>query len=122
MICQEPSTLKVIDGLRHMGSLVGTEHRTDRQAQLLTVYLLGDGQREVAVLRITGLPVRRYGVMNECLYALLGKMLLQTVAPGTEHREEMIDIGGIGCAARQADHSDDRDGARRRQPFLLQLR
>ena len=29
--------------------------------------------------------------MNECLYALLGEMLLQAVAPGTEHREEMMD-------------------------------
>ena len=52
-----------------------------RQRELLAVYLLGYGQRQVCKLWVAVLPVGWNGVVNHCFHALLLQELLQFVAP-----------------------------------------
>lgn len=68
------------------------ECRVAGQAQLLTVYLLGDGERKGIPLGITSLLVGWNGVVYHGLYALFGKIGLQEVSAWAENGEEVIDI------------------------------
>ena len=60
-------------------------------AQLLSMDAFGNRQGEGMPIAITGLQMRRNGVMNSGLYPTLSKILLQVITLLAKHRENVID-------------------------------
>ena len=70
-----------------------------RQRELLAVYLLGYGQRQVCKLWVAVLPVGWNGVVNHCFHALLLQVLLQFVAPFGKYGKYVVDIVAAAVAS-----------------------
>lgn len=64
-----------------------------REGEFLRSNLLGDGQGEVVPIGIAFLLVRRDGIMDLRLYAVVEEVLLQFIATRTEYRKNVPDGG-----------------------------
>lgn len=70
----------------YLGSLFVGEGRRHREREFLAVDALGDGEQvrhlQQSASAVAFLGVGWDGVVDQCLYAMVGKMLLQLVSPG----------------------------------------
>lgn len=62
-----------------------------RETELLAVDALGDGEAQRGPPLVAFLLVRRDGIVDERLHALLLQVLLQAVAGGTKYGEDVVD-------------------------------
>ena len=80
--------IKTMDDVLHLG--VGHGLMT-RNAEFLLVDGLSNWQAKSMPIGITRLLVRRYGVMNDSLYASVGKKMLEFVTLLAEYRVDVED-------------------------------
>ena len=66
-----------------------------RKTELMLVDALSYGERQMVPLTVATLPVRRYGIMDDGAYALVGKMLAQGIAVIAQYRIDMHHIISI---------------------------
>ena len=62
-----------------------------RDGEFLLADLLGNGQAEGAPLAVATLAVRRYGLVNQRLDAVVGEVLPEFVATGRQDWEDVVD-------------------------------
>ena len=66
-----------------------------RKTKLTQMDALSYGERQMVPLTVATLPVRRYGIMDDGAYALVGKMLAQGIAVIAQYRIDMHHIISI---------------------------
>ena len=66
-----------------------------RKTKLMLVDALSYGERQMVPLTVATLSVRRYGIMDDGAYALVGKMLAQSIAVIAQYRIDMHHVISI---------------------------
>ena len=66
-----------------------------RKTKLTQMDALSYGERQMVPLTVATLPVRRYGIMDDGAYALVGKMIAQGIAVIAQYRIDMHHIISI---------------------------
>src|SRR5688572_26075287 len=73
--------LKLVYRVYYMFYLVLLHYRAHGKAKHFVVYLFSNRERQVAVLPVCFLFVRRYRVVDKRLYAVIQQVFLQFIAP-----------------------------------------
>lgn len=87
----------LVDEADYLGDFGVGHDGGDGEGEFLGVDLFGDGEGEVVELWVAFLTVGWDGVVDDCLDAVVGEVLLELVAVGGEDGEDVEDVGvGVG--------------------------
>ena len=95
------SNKKLIQSFNDYMCCIYFHHGTYRQTEFLRCDLFSDGEGQVVPRPVTLLLMRRNGIVDEGLDAVLRQMGLQRVALLAQNREKVIDVVGVGQARGQ---------------------